>query len=343
MSPITPTNATATETKAIEQAFQRYLDVYFTQRDLAATLALLSPAITGFGTGRDETAMTFAMVSQLYRRDIEQAPNPIAYHLRHPPHIQFLFPNRGLVNAELDLHTMVLDQAVSFYHLRLSLVFIRQDSDWLIEHMHLSLPTQVHGEDEAYPLKELEARNQVLERLVNKKTQELQQALSEIARIATTDPLTGLSNRLRIDEYLDAAIQRAQDAAYSLSLILLDLDHFKHINDTYGHLQGDRVLIELSALLSATIRPTDLLGRWGGEEFIVICPGMTLDAAVERAEQLCAAVRAQALAGLEQPQTASLGVASYRVGESLDDLIARVDAALYRAKLDGRNRVVQAL
>jgi diguanylate cyclase (GGDEF)-like protein len=343
MSPITPMNTAATTTEAIEQAFRRYLDVYFTQRDLPGTLARLSPTITGFGTGRDETAMTFAAVSQLYRRDIEQAPNLITYRLRRPPHIQGVSPDLGLVSAELDLHTTVLDQAVSFQHLRLSLVFVQRDNDWLIEHMHLSLPTQVHGEDEAYPLKELEARNQVLERLVNKKTQELQQALTEIARIAMTDKLTGLSNRLKIDAYLDAAIQRAQGTAYPLALILLDLDHFKRINDTYGHLQGDRVLIELSGLLSATIRATDLLGRWGGEEFLVICPGMTLAAAVERAEQLRAAVRAHVFPGLEQPQTASLGVASYRVGESREELITRVDAALYRAKLDGRDRVVQAL
>jgi len=337
------TNTTATTTEAIEQAFRRYLDVYFTQRDLAGTLALFSPTVTGFGTGRDETATTFSAVEQLYRRDIEQAPNPIAYRFQKPPQVQILSVHIGFVSAELDLKTTVLDQTLALSHLRLTLIFTRHGPDWLIEYKHLSLPTQAHGEDEAYPIKELEARNQVLERLVNKKTQELQQALTEIARIAATDKLTGLSNRLKIDEYLDAAIQRAQDTAYPLALILLDLDHFKRINDTYGHLQGDRVLVELSGILSATIRATDLVGRWGGEEFLVICPGMTLAAAVERAEQLRAAVRAHVFPGLEQPQTASLGVASYRVGESREELIARVDAALYRAKLDGRDRVAQAL
>jgi diguanylate cyclase (GGDEF)-like protein len=183
----------------------------------------------------------------------------------------------------------------------------------------------------------------VLERLVNKKTQELRHALAEISHLATTDALTGLSNRLKINEYLDTAIRQAQDTAYPLSLILLDLDHFKRINDTYGHLQGDRVLVELSNLMSATIRATDLLGRWGGEEFLVICPGMTLAAAFERAEHLRATVRAHAFANLEQPQTASLGVASYGAGESREGLLTRVDAALYRAKLEGRDRVVQAL
>jgi diguanylate cyclase (GGDEF)-like protein len=123
----------------------------------------------------------------------------------------------------------------------------------------------------------------------------------------------------------------------------LDLDHFKRINDTYGHLQGDRVLIELSGLLSATIRATDLLGRWGGEEFLVICPGMTLAAASNAPSSCVRRCVPRSLPGLEQPQTASLGVASYRVGESREELITRVDAALYRAKLDGRDRVVQAL
>jgi len=343
MSPITPTNETAVTTEAIEQALQRYLDTYFTQRDLAGTLALFSPTITGFGTGRDETATTLSAVEQLYRRDIEQAPNPVAYCFQKPPQVQILAVHLGLVSAELDLKTTVLAQTLALNHLRLTLIFTRHGSDWLIEYKHLSLPTQAHGEDEAYPVKELEARNQVLERLVKKKTQELQDALSELARLAATDKLTGLSNRLKIDEYLDAAIQRAQDTDSPLSLILLDLDHFKRINDTYGHLQGDRVLVELSETLSATIRTTDLLGRWGGEEFLVICSGMTLAAAVERAEQLRAAVCAHVFAGLEQPQTASLGVASYWAGESREDLLTRVDAALYRAKLDGRDRVVQAL
>ncbi|MFB1486119.1 MULTISPECIES: diguanylate cyclase [unclassified Thiocapsa] len=343
MLPITPTNGAAATSEAIEQALQRYLDTYFTHRDLAGTLALFSPTVTGFGTGRDETATTFSAVEQLYRRDIEQAPNPIAYRFQRPPHVQILSVHVGLVSAELDLHTTVLDQTLTLSHLRLTLIFTRHGSDWLIEYKHLSLPTQAHGEDEAYPIKELEARNQVLERLVTKKTQELQHALSELARLAATDTLTGLSNRLKIDEYLDAAIQRAQDAAYPLALIMLDLDHFKRINDTYGHLQGDRVLVELSNILSAAIRASDLLGRWGGEEFLVICPGMTLEAAVERAEHLRAAVRTHAFSGLEQPQTASLGVASYCAGESREGLLTRVDAALYRATLNGRDRVVQAL
>jgi diguanylate cyclase (GGDEF)-like protein len=323
----------------IEQQFLRYLDSYFTRRDLAATLALCSPGMSGVGTGRDETAADFAAVERIYGRDIKEAPNPINYRFRRLPDIRVPAPNLGLVQAELDIETKVLDQTLILRHLRLSMVFVRQGSDWLIEHKHISLPTDAHGEDESYPIKELEERNQVLERQVGEKTRALQQAIIEMARMANTDKLTGLSNRLRIDDYLDMALQRASEQGEPLSLILLDLDHFKRINDTHGHLCGDRVLTELASLLAANIRATDLLGRWGGEEFLVISPGVSLAVAAKQAERMRLAVRSHAFAELDHPQTASFGVASYESGESREQLIARADIALYRAKVDGRDRV----
>ncbi|WPL19471.1 Stalked cell differentiation-controlling protein [Thiorhodovibrio winogradskyi] len=325
--------------KGIEQAFHRYLDAYFCSRDLKATLARLSPGFTGIGTGRDETVLTPGKAESVYRRDIKQAPNPIHYRFHRPPHIQIPKACLGLVCAELDIETTVLEQRLILRHLRLTMVFVRQDSDWLIEHMHISLPTQAHDEDESYPVRELENRTQWLERRVAEKTQALQQAVDEIAHLATTDRLTGLSNRLKLDDYLDEAIKRAERQAEPLSLILLDLDHFKQVNDTHGHLHGDRILAEFSRLLSTSIHNTCLLGRWGGEEFLLICPGLTLEAAVDHAEGLREAVRRHAFPGLGRPQTASFGVACHRAGESSEHLIARADMALYRAKRSGRDRV----
>ncbi len=326
----------------VKQAFHRYLNAYFTHRDLGATLALFSRQVSGFGTGLDETAMDPERVEWIYRRDIEQASHSIDYRFRRSPHIQVPVDDLAIVCAELDIKTRVLDQVLILRHLRLTMVFVQHGSDWLIEHKHISFPTDVHGDNESYPFKEIEERNQVLERLVREKTQALQQAVDEISHLATTDRLTGLPNRMKIDDYLDQAIRRAGQGLEALSLIMMDLDHFKRINDTYGHLHGDRILAELSELLSATVRDTDLLGRWGGEEFLVICPGMSLDSALERAEQMRQAVRSHAFSSLGKPQTASFGVACYRFGESRENLIARADVALYRAKLAGRDGVEMA-
>jgi diguanylate cyclase (GGDEF)-like protein len=327
---------------AIEQRVLRYLDSYFARRDLTSTSAFFDASMSGFGTGRDETAPDITEVERIYRRDLAQAPNPITYQFRFGPDIRLPAPNLGLVMAELDIETQVLDQTLILRHLRLSMVFVHQGTDWLIAHKHISLPTDAHGEDESYPIKELEARNQVLERQVAEKTRALQNAVIKIARMANTDKLTGLSNRLKIDDYLDISLKHAQEHDEPLSLILLDLDHFKRINDTHGHLCGDRVLTELASLLSANIRTTELVGRWGGEEFLVISPGMPLVAAAKQAERMRVAVRSHAFAELQQTQTASFGVACYRAGESREQLIARADLALYRAKLDGRDRVYLA-
>lgn len=346
----------------IEAAFYRYLDAYFQGRDLGATLALLSSRFSGFGTGLDECVFNPDGAQAIYQRDIAQVPNPIRYQLHRPPHIQQPSTDIGLICAEFDIETKVLKQTLVLRHLRSTMVFVRhpldqvsarssgrssgrssdQSSGWLIEHIHISLPTQAHGEDESYPIKELEDRNQLLERLVAENTKELHQAIEQISQLATTDSLTGLSNRLKLDDYLAEAIARAQHESEPLALILLDLDHFKQINDTHGHLHGDRILTELSALLAASIRTTDLLGRWGGEEFLVICSGMTLEAAIERAERMREAVRTHRFPGLDQPQTASFGVACYRHGESGEQLVARADVALYLAKQAGRDCVVKS-
>lgn len=327
---------------AIEQAFRHYLDCYFTRRDLAATLGCFSPDASGVGTGRGEIAKDFAALKGFYLRELDEAPNTIAFVFREPPRIRAFAGQVGIVYAELDIETGVLQQTLIMRYLRLTIIFVKHGADWLIEHKHISFPTDVHGEDESFPIKELEAQNLVLERLVAQKTQELQQAVEEIGRVATTDKLTGLSNRLKIDDYLDLAMQQAEECGEPLSLILLDLDHFKRINDTLGHLFGDRVLRESSQLLCANIRATDLLGRWGGEEFLLISPGMALSAAVERAERMRLAVRSHVFAGLDHTQTASFGVACHRPGESREHLIARADMALYRAKQEGRDRVCVA-
>jgi len=167
-------------------------------------------------------------------------------------------------------------------------------------------------------------------------------ALEELARLldhkATTDPLTGLSNRLKFDEALGKEIVRSRRFGTPLSLIFYDIDHFKQINDSHGHQIGDDVLIELSALIAQRMRATDLLARWGGEEFAILVPHSDAAMTARFAELLKNAVEGTHFDKVGT-MSCSFGVAQLKVGETAEGLVARADGALYRAKLNGRNRV----
>jgi diguanylate cyclase (GGDEF)-like protein len=160
---------------------------------------------------------------------------------------------------------------------------------------------------------------------------------------ATRDPLTNLFNRRYLEETLQRELHRAQRLSSPVSLIMMDIDHFKNINDTYGHKVGDEVLTKIGSLLKKYYRKSDAACRFGGEEFIVILPEMSLDIAIRRAEQIRAAAAALPLSyqgkGIKGV-TISLGVASFpQHGKSMQEVISAADQALYRAKNLGRNRV----
>jgi diguanylate cyclase len=181
----------------------------------------------------------------------------------------------------------------------------------------------------------LEARAQEVGLL----TQQLQQAQSE----AMLDPLTGLMNRRGFERAVKDLLTNG-DCFSTAALMLADIDHFKRVNDTYGHLLGDKVLRAIAQTLQANIKGRDLAARLGGEEFAVLLPHTTLQGARTLAEQIRNAVSAGRIRrgdGKDSPGavTISLGVAIGRKGDSLEELLARADAALYAAKHGGRNRV----
>ncbi|WP_200257110.1 sensor domain-containing diguanylate cyclase [Halorhodospira neutriphila] len=164
---------------------------------------------------------------------------------------------------------------------------------------------------------------------------------AELERQAFYDRLTEVSNRRHFESLLEQESQRAHRYGHALSLVFLDVDHFKALNDTYGHEIGDRVLVELVQLLQQRLRASDLVGRWGGEEFLVMLP----ETPAEQARQVAESLRAQVQEGLMPGAgaiTISLGVAAYQPGEALKDFIKRADDALYSAKYSGRNCVVTA-
>lgn len=177
----------------------------------------------------------------------------------------------------------------------------------------------------------------------------LRASLQHIAALATHDALTGIWNRRQIDQDLEAAVKHAQRTGHALCVLLVDVDHFKAINDQHGHAMGDEVLKVVAACLAGSLRAGDQVARYGGEEFLLLLPGTTLAQASVLAERLRAALQnSQALPEHETNITASFGLAVWRAGESASHLVRRADRAMYRAKAAGRNRVeadspVQAL
>ncbi|MES2581253.1 MAG: GGDEF domain-containing protein [Pseudomonadota bacterium] len=172
----------------------------------------------------------------------------------------------------------------------------------------------------------------------DERTSELRDKNKELERLSVTDRLTGLFNRLRLDHVLADELHRSQRYTSCFSLVLLDIDHFKSVNDTHGHAVGDAVLVEVARRLGEGTREIDVVGRWGGEEFLVICPDTNFDGAMATAEKLRALIASQAFA-VVGTKTSSFGVASFRNGDTVSAIMARADAALYRSKAHGRNRV----
>jgi len=160
----------------------------------------------------------------------------------------------------------------------------------------------------------------------------------QLLKMATTDQLTGLCNRYKINEILSNEKNRNSRFGTYFSIILIDIDDFKMVNDNYGHLVGDSVLVEFAKILSSDSRVTDIVGRWGGEEFIIILPQTKkLDAAIV-AENLKEKISSHSFSTAEK-QSASFGIAECTSDEDIKSIIKKADNALYEAKKTGKNRV----
>ncbi|HET6804285.1 MAG TPA: diguanylate cyclase [Frateuria sp.] len=185
------------------------------------------------------------------------------------------------------------------------------------------------------------ARADRLARLVTERTRELQEANERLNRLASVDELTGLLNRRELMHQLGLAQETAQRTGAPLSILMLDLDAFKALNDTHGHQAGDDALRAVAACVASMCRKDDRLGRYGGEELMVVMQDADLATAARRAETIRLALEALEVEHGEHRLrlTASIGAAQLKPGERTHELIARADARLYRAKREGRNRV----
>ena len=175
------------------------------------------------------------------------------------------------------------------------------------------------------------------------RTKEVETLNKKLTLQATTDPLTGLYNRRYFTEYFESLFEQAAKNSTPLSAIILDLDFFKKVNDTYGHTVGDEVLIKTGAYLESIIDKDSIAARYGGEEFCILLPGYNQESAKAFAENLCKGFKRAVTIDLEngsQPVTCSAGICERRYANSADQLLSLADAALYAAKQQGRNRAV---
>ena len=171
------------------------------------------------------------------------------------------------------------------------------------------------------------------------KEQEMQARV--LQQLCDTDFLTRLNNRQKLDAVLQQESEKSQHGNVNFGVIMLDVDHFKQVNDNYGHQVGDQILQGIGDILTENVRSTDVVGRWGGEEFMVISRGNNLSGTMALAEKLRVLIEAYDFPEVGH-QSASFGVACYHGDESIEMLIERCDQALYKAKAMGRNKVVES-
>jgi two-component system cell cycle response regulator len=203
------------------------------------------------------------------------------------------------------------------------------------------------------PFDEAELNARILVRLrtktsqdeLKKKNRQLEDMLTRAESLAIMDPLTGLYNRRRFETIFVNEFKRASRYQLPLSLLVIDIDHFKKVNDTYGHQKGDTVLRELAKVIQSTIREVDTAARWGGEEFVVLNPNTSRENGLRAAERVRKAVANHAFTGMSSERlTVSIGVAGIPAPDldSHDKMIHAADLAMYCAKKNGRNRVESA-
>lgn len=193
-------------------------------------------------------------------------------------------------------------------------------------------------------------QNKKLEEQLDKSSvamEELQKDLDRVRKEAMTDGLTGLSNRKSFDEQIESMVQKCNDEGEILTLLMLDIDHFKAFNDNYGHQVGDQVLRLVSHTLTDGVKGKDVAARYGGEEFVIILPNTNMNAGIAVGDNLRKAMANKEVINRSSGEnlgriTMSVGVAQYYAGESVEGLIERADAALYTAKHNGRNQVAAA-
>ena len=332
-----PMDTTALSAK-YESAFDHFLYSYLTKRNLTPYEDFFAEAVCGFGTGMDEVFSNGDENWALIKRDLESAPNEVKYTMKHKV-IKLVDPGCALVTAVIDLETEIMGQKIRFNDFRILVTLHDINGAVKLAGIHFSFPTDVHGEEEAYPLKELEERTQLLSRMVEQKTKSLQEAYRELESIINTDSVSGLYSRYYFEKSVKSEWERFNRFGRLYTLMMADVDKFKEINDTHGHVVGDEVLLAVGSVIQQQLRSFDVAARWGGDEFIILLPETTSDEALALAQRIIDHMEKQTWP-TTNPVTMSFGITHVLPGESQKDVLKRVDSALHQAKKSGQNKVV---
>ncbi len=175
-------------------------------------------------------------------------------------------------------------------------------------------------------------------KLLKEAKKDIEEKNKKLEKLAVTDELTNLYNRRKLEELIQNEIYRYERFAHTFGITIVDIDHFKKVNDTYGHQVGDKILVEIANILKSSLRKTDFIGRFGGEEFIIICPESDIEGVKKLMESFRLRIANHNFEIIKN-KTASFGVTVFKDGDSIDTLIKRADDALYEAKNNGRNKV----
>jgi len=326
----------------IRSLFERYMDMYAGRDDRLTEH--FSKNFSGFTGGGDFLVKDRDEWIKITRQDFAQVPGRLDIDLLDLA-LQDINEDVVIATGFFHIHLPMDDAILSHETARLVLTFRLEGDDWKIVSSTISIPYHLVREGEVYPLKSLYERNLELEQLVAERTRELERTNARLEALSNTDGLTGIANRRKFDCILELEWSRAQRAGAPLSLILLDVDHFKHFNDRYGHPAGDECLRAVAqALVRAERRSGHLVARYGGEEFVLLLPDTEQQGALEAARRIQQEVWSQALPheGTDLGiVTVSLGLACMVPERSSvqEDLLRQADSALYLAKSLGRHRV----
>lgn len=291
-----------------------------TPEDFARLYPLIDPACVVIGTGKHEFYTSGEKLLQALGAECSQ-PDQIEFVLMDEWYQDCeLAPDSHLVYGGFHVRDSQDDAGVDM-DVRFSVVYARRGDDWKIVHIHQSVPYREQGYGEIYP------------QTLSEKIRETQRLADRMTELANTDPVTGLYNHRAFFEQCEKRLQ--EEALY---LMVLDLDDFKQVNDTFGHLAGDEVLKQVGHLLHEATRRVDVLGRVGGDEFAVLCPGVTSDEiAVRIARRIIGKINEGAGAPIGQPVRISIGIARRQPDDTVRGLFQRADEALYAAKHKGKN------
>lgn len=317
------------------KALDDYLENYFKNRNEKKALALLSEHIRGYGTGLDEVALEPTDYLDLYRRDFETIKTPIDYTV-YDLRFYSITNNVAIAMFQNDISFQVDEQNIVMKHIRQTIVFRRIKNNIVIDHLHASFPANIQSENESYPILEIkEITEQLKHRFSQNETDTLSEDYKNLELMVNTDYLTGLANRFKIDETLNTEIKRAKLLHSTFSIIMIDIDAFKDINDRFGHTVGDQYLKNVASIIKQQIRVTDTAGRWGGDEYIIILP----ETKVFETKDVCEKINQAIEKKFKSEVSLTYGIATYIKGDNVKSIFDRADKNLYKNKSSATNKI----